>query len=835
MKHARDKHKRKPTERPSRNYQRSDANKQRPSLEERRAQMQSVQARKAKSSEGNAAKKQAVKKKKEKVLIWARLRAALVICLCVGFVVVLGVGAGMYAAVSKEIDEMDFDGITYNFSSTVFADDKNGNSIEIEYLHGDGNREWIESDKIPQVAKDAAIAIEDERFLKHRGVDIKRTAGAVIQWVKAKVTGASPSYGGSTITQQLIKNITKENDRTVTRKVKEMMRALAFEKRFTKDEILTMYLNVVYFGNQCYGIESSSKMYFLKNAIDLSVTEAAMIVGITQAPSRFDPFRNPEDTLKKRNTVITKMYELGKISEEEYNKAIDSDLGLRGKPRTLNSNVYSYFVDQLINDVISDLQTEKGYSQSFASQQVFGGGLKIYSTIDKNIQAEMENVYTNSANFSGASRGMQSAMVIIDPTTGQIKGMVGGIGKKTESRGLNRATQSKRQAGSSIKPLSVYSPALETGKITAGTIVKDEPITIGNWSPKNSYSGFKGNMSIRKAIEISANIPAVKVLQSSGVENSYKFMTDKYHFTTLVDTDKNLSALGLGGLTNGVSPEEMAAAYAVFANKGVHITPHTYTKVLDSTGKVLLENKPEETRVLSEANAFIMCSFLKDVVNGSAGTGRSARLSGMTAYGKTGTTNDNKDKWFVGFTPYYVGAVWCGYDQNNGSVSSSVPNGVWKKIMEKVHQGLTDKAIEQPASVTAVSVCQRTGKLSSAGCIYGKTEYFAKGTLPTKYCENTGHSTGALSELTESEIMQEMVPASPTPHSTVIPMPEETSSPDTSQTSTSKPTESAPTNWPVSSKKPENPPIPTPNPTQQTTRPIQRPTPAPEDGIVTID
>ncbi len=823
MKHARDKHKQNSSnERVVRRRQGTvGETADRPSLEERRAEMKTVQARRAREESRKSAKKtsavrktakerKSTKKKKSSSLIWARLRVGIIICALIAVVIVLGVGAGMYASIAKEIDAMDFEGIAYNFSSAVFANDENGNSVEVAYLHSDGRREWIDSEEIPEVAKEAAISIEDERFIKHNGVDIKRTVGAVIGWVGAKLTGKSPSYGGSTITQQVIKNITNERDRTVLRKVKEMMRAVAFEKRFTKDEILTMYLNIVYFGNNCYGIEASSKMYFSKKAIDLTLEEAAMIVGITQAPSRFDPFRNPDETIKKRNTVITKMYELKKISEEEYTRAINSELGVNSKTKAINSTVYSYFVDQVINDVISDLQTKKGYSESFAAQQVFGGGLKIFTTMDSKIQADIEKIYTNTANFPGASRGMQSAMVIIDPSNGQIKGMVGGIGTKTESRGLNRATQTKRQAGSSIKPLSVYSPALETGKITAATIVTDEPLTIGDWSPKNSYTGFKGDMTIRKALEISANIPAVKVLQSSGLENSFKFMTDKYHFTTLVNDDKNLSALGLGGLTVGVTTKEMAAAYATFANKGVYVTPHTYTKVLDSTGKVVLENEPKTTRVMSEANAFIMSSFLKDVVNGSAGTGRSARLSGMSTYGKTGTSNDSKDKWFVGYTPYYVGAVWCGYDQNNGSVSSSIPNGVWKKVMQEVHSGLADKAIEQPSSVTAVSVCQKTGKLSSSGCSYGKTEYFAKGTLPTKYCENKGHFKDVIEPSPEGE--GEGTDISPSPSGS----PTATGSPDPTVEPTKKPTTSE--------------------------KPIQRPTAAPTvkpdqpgDDVITLD
>lgn len=680
--------------------------------------------------------KKLAKKKAKKAVFFRTVGTVITLFLCVGLVVALGIGSGMYVAISNEIDALDFDGLAYNFSSIIYANDKDGNSIEVEMLHDDGNREWVDSENIPNIAKDAAIAIEDERFMTHRGVDLKRTSGAVFGWISSKITGKDPSYGGSTITQQVIKNITNEKDKTATRKIKEMMRAIALERRFTKDEILTTYLNISYFGNQCYGVEAAAKMYFSKKAIDLTLPEAAMIVGITQAPTRFDPFKNPENATNKRNTVLAKMYELGKISQEEYQAAVDSPLGVNKKRKALSASIYSYFVDQVINDVIEDLQEEKGYSQAFASSQIFGGGLKIYTTMDPEIQSIMESVYENTGNFPGASNGVQSAMVVVEPKTGEIKGIIGGIGKKTESRGLNRATQSKRQPGSSVKPLSVYAPSLENGKITAATIITDSSLKIDDWSPKNSYSGFKGDMSVRRAIEISANIPAVKTLQVLGIDSSYEFMTKKLGFSSLTDNDKNLSALGLGGMTNGVSPKEMAAAYAMFANGGEYITPHTYTKVIDSSGKVLLEKEPKKVRALSEANAFIMTSFLKDVVNGSAGTGRSAKLPNVTAYGKTGTSNDNKDKWFCGFTTEYAGAVWYGYDAKKSVGGTNVSAQVWKMVMEKIHEGMAESSFEQPDSVTAVSVCQRTGRLSSSGCASGKTEYFAKGTLPTKYCNN---------------------------------------------------------------------------------------------------
>lgn len=676
----------------------------------------------------------------------AKLRAVIVILLCACIVAALGVGSGMYAAVSKEIDDMDFDSVAYNFSSTVYATAESGNSEIVAQLQSDGNREWIDSDKIPQIVKDAAISIEDERFLKHNGIDLKRTFGATFWYAVSKITHKAPSYGGSTITQQVIKNITNEKDKTAARKVKEMMRAIALEKRFTKDEILTTYLNIVYFGNQCYGIESASKIYFSKSADKLTLPEAAMIVGITQAPSRFNPFKNPDAATEKRNTVLKKMYELGKISEDEYNTAKDSALGVNKTRKSIHSTIYNYFVDQVISDVVYALQTEKGYSKDFATQQVFNGGFKIYTTMDPTIQDAIDNVYSNTGNFPGASGGTQSSMVVIDPYTGEIKGMAGGIGKKTTSRGLNRATQAYHQPGSSIKPLSVYSPALETKKITAASIITDEQITLSKgtqneWSPKNSYKGFKGNMTVRKAIEISANIPAVKTLQSIGLDTSYSYMTKKYHFSSLVADDKNLSPLSLGGLTKGVSAKEMAAGYSVFVNGGVYITPHTYTKVLDSSGKVLLEFEVKSNRVLSEENAFIMTSFLSEVVNGSAGTGRRAKLANIDTYGKTGTTNSNFDKWFVGFTPYYVGAVWYGYDKNPKGLSTNASVTIWNKVMTKIHENLPPKEIEQPKKIVTANICQRSGKLASPGCSYAKTEYFAKGTVPLEYCKLSHYHT----------------------------------------------------------------------------------------------
>ncbi len=661
----------------------------------------------------------------------------LFVCLFVVLIACVGIGAGMYAAVVQEIEGMNIQELALARSSIVYYTDENGNSVETEFLSNDGNCIWVESSEISDVMKNAIVAIEDERFYRHGGVDFKRTAGAVFGYVREKLGGSYASYGGSTITQQVIKNITSEKDRTATRKIKEMMRAVALEKQLSKDEILTVYLNVIFLSNNCYGVEAASNRYFGKSASELSLTEAALIAGITQRPSYYNPLRNPENALQKRNTVLLKMYETEKITKEEYEEAVASDLGIHESRFDDIDNVYSYFVDTVINEIISDLQTEKGYTESFATQQVFGGGLKIYTTMDKDIQDAMEEVFENSNNFpSGASKA-QAAMVIMDPRSGEIKGVIGGKGTKTDSRGLNRATQTRRQPGSSIKPLSVYAPAIDKKVLNPSTILVDEPITIKDWSPKNSYKGFKGKMTVKKAVEISANIPSIKALQKLGTGTSFDYVKNKFKLG-VVDADKDLSPLALGGLTNGVTVKEMAAAYSVFANGGYYYTPHTYTKVLDSSNRVLLEKKVEKIQAVGADTAYIMSQMLYGVVNSSSGTGKLARLGGdMAVYGKTGTTNNDYDKWFVGYTPYYTGAVWFGFDQQKSIRSAGVYNNIsaklWSETMKKVHEGLDEAQIDAPDNLVTSYVCNITGLLASSSCS-GTSEYFLSGTQPKKYC-----------------------------------------------------------------------------------------------------
>lgn len=696
----------------------------------------------------NTASKQKKIKKNHKTL--RVIRNAVLVVIFLSLVTGIGVGTGMYLSIEKEIRDMNVQNLAINYSSFVYYTDGDGNSHELEKLFDDENRIWLDSSQIPKVMKDAIVSIEDERFFSHGGVDVKRTAGAFAGWVMEKLGKGRASYGGSTLTQQVIKNITMEKDRTPIRKVKEMMRAVALERQLSKDEILTIYLNLVFLANGCHGVEAAANTYFSKTAMELTLPEAAMIAGITQRPSYFDPLKNPDNALDKRNIVLKKMYELGKISEQDYKDASGSELNLKSNYKEIRAKIYSYFVDNVINEVIYDLQTEKGYSDTYAKQIVYNGGLKIYTTMDYDIQKDMEAVYENTANFPKTKTPIQSAMVIMDPYNGEIKGMVGGVGEKTESRGLNRATQTIRQPGSSIKPLSVYSPAIDTGKLTAASIVKDEKLTIGDWSPKNSYSGFKGNIPVRKALEVSANTAAVRVVQESGVDTAFDYMRNKYHFSTIEDSDRDLSPMGLGGLTKGVSAKEMAAAYAVFANGGTYLKPHSYTKVVDNTGKVLLEKSGNPSRAIKDSTAFIMTDLLTSVVEGPSGTGRRAKMSNMPVSGKTGTTNEDKDKWFIGYTPYYVGAVWMGFDTPSSlrkqGVASSAPVQVWKTVMDRVHDGLATKEFMPPDSAKKVLICTSTGNLASKGCDYAKYEYFEDGTQPKKYCNNrVGPSGGSSS------------------------------------------------------------------------------------------
>ena len=653
--------------------------------------------------------------------------------------------------------------LNLKLSSVIYwQDDETGEWEEFEYLSSDGNRIWTDIDDIPNYLEDAFIAIEDQRFMSHRGVDWKRTIGATFN----EVFKGGSTYGGSSITQQLVKNLTGERDRSYTRKIKEILRALSLETKFSKQQILEFYLNSIYLGHGCNGVEAAAQTYFNKSVSELTLAESASIAGITQYPSLYDPFVNKEKNIEKQRTILKKMLELEFITEEDYDEAIAEELKFE-KGDAVKNTSQSYFVDQVVEEVIADLMKEYEYTESIATQMVYNGGLKIYATVNKTAQDRAEEIFENESNFpnGSGSEKPQAAMVITDPETGYVKAIVGGRGEKTLSRGLNRATQTTRQPGSTIKPLSVYGPAIDLGLITPDSTVQDEPIDIAGWAPKNHYDGFYGDMTVRRAVNISANIPAVKVLQKVTIQKSFDYMTKKMNFSTLVNSekregkvfsDKNLPALALGGLTDGVTVMEMCAGYASFANGGMYIEPVTYTKVEDNIGKTVLVNQQEKHTAFKATTAYQMNQLLKGVV--TSGTAAGSSISRMETAGKTGTTDNDTDRWFVGYTPHYVGVVWVGYDSSRQlpSLSANPALSLWRKVMPKIHEDLDGLSFTRPAGLQSASVCYETGLLSTEDCIDEEgnstavVRYYDKANMPTEYCDGT-HGKEETDENAEGE------------------------------------------------------------------------------------
>lgn len=658
----------------------------------------------------------------------------------------------VYVHTSLDLD-VDISAYTLKQSSTVYYQDKtSGEWVELTKLHGVENRTLVSIDEIPQHVRDALISIEDERFESHHGVDWKSTVAAIF----GKITGSS-TRGGSTITQQVVKNMTGDNEVTIKRKVTEIFRALRLEKNYSKDEILETYLNLVYFGNGCNGIEAAAESYFGKTVGELTIAEAASIVGITQFPYKYDPSRGDwyrEQNKERQLTVLYKMHELGKISDEEYEQAKVEPLvftwdpgfvpstGVASRVDTASSTEYdSYFVERMFNDIVADMHEQLGYDESVAKDLLYTGGYSIYCTVDPEIQSIVESVYAdrNNLNYTSSKGEMlQSGATIIDNSTGDIVAVAGRVGER-EGRFLLDYSTVVRQCGSAIKPLSVYAPALDAGVITPASVIDDYPVEMLNGSawPVNAYSGYRSIMTLQDAIRNSSNPTAVRTAIKLTLPASYTFMTENLGFTTLTNDDMTAAgALALGGLSKGVTTREMAAAYASFANGGVYTTPRTYTEVRDHNGNVILENKSESHVAMKESTAYAMNELLKNVVRNGTGTG--ANFSGMTIAGKTGSTNSNNDRYFVGYTPYYTAAVWVGYDTPTRIVASGNPAAtLWKTFMSKVHAGLPNKDFDVSSDgMVSVTVCTQTGLLASAGCP-SQTVKVASGSAPTLSCD--GH------------------------------------------------------------------------------------------------
>ena len=649
--------------------------------------------------------------------------------------------------------EMDVDikSLTLKQSSTVYYQDKaSGAWLELTKLHGSENRTIVTYDQIPDHVVKALIAVEDKRFYEHEGVDWLGTAGQIRNMLTGKDV-----RGASTITQQVIKNVTGNNQVTIRRKVLEIFQALRAHKNYSNEEILETYFNLVYYGDGAYGLEAAAETYFGKSVEELDVAEGACIIGITQYPYMYDPSRGEKyraANKERQEWVLKKMWEQEYLTEQEYRDAVaeklvfvwDDDYVGSGPQGDADASgeLDSFFVEQVYRDVVAAL-VKQGYDERVASQMVYNGGYQIYCTVDPEIQDYVEQIYANRANFNYPSSNgqlLQSGMTVIDNATGNIVAIGGRVGERQGALEWSFAT-STSQCGSAIKPLSVYAPGIDAGVLSAASVIDDYPVMefSGRAWPVNAYSGYRGLISIQDALRISSNTCAVRALQLLTPAASYSFLVDKLGFSAQHIVTKDMSeagALALGGLHKGVSTVEMAAAYETFANNGVYIEPRTFIEVRDSKGDVIIDNTQDTWVAMKESTVYTVNELLKNVMR-SGGTGVSAAFSGMTQAGKTGTTNEKKDRYFVGYTPYYTAAVWSGYGTPERINTNDNPSALaWKLVMEHIHQGLADKEFPTTSNgMVRVTVCSKTGLLAGGSCGETRSVLVPEGSAPVLVCD----------------------------------------------------------------------------------------------------
>ena len=776
-----------------------------------------------------------------------------VLTLVLGVSTVCFFGLGMVKGIIDGAPSIDSVNISpVEFSTTIY--DSNGNPIEKLVTDG-SNRQKVSINDIPDCLKYAFIDLEDERFESHNGVDAKGIIRAVVGIFS---NGDFSAGGGSTITQQLLKNNVFENGgrensygELIKRKIQEQYLAIELEKTMDKDIILENYLNTINLGAGNYGVQAAATRYFNKSVKDLTISESAVIAAITQNPSRFNPISKPEKNAQRRAKVLKNMLKNGHITQEEYNEAVNDNVYERIKDTNVEyekASPYSYFTDELISQVIADLQEQKAYTYTQAVNAVYSGGLSIYSTQDTTIQnicdEELSNPdnYPKKVNYSftwqwsvkhkdGTIENFSNVNIlyyhrkllgktnfkliftskeeaqkciddykaeylkegdvvlgentiftlqpqisfsVIDQKTGYVKAIVGGRGDKLTSLSLNRATDTVRQPGSTFKTLAAFAPALDRYNYTSSTVFDDSPfLYTSTGRPVNNWWGdyYVGLSSMKLALARSMNVIAVKCLTEITPEVAYNYLID-FGFTSLVEEQKNADGttssdinqpLALGGITNGVSNIELCNAYATIANGGVYTELSYYTKVLDSKGHVILDKTPNTHRVLKETTAFLLTDMLHGVVV-SPGTGTAANVEGQYIAGKTGTTTNDYDIWFAGFSPYLTATIWSGYDENTGIKNAvgdkSYHTAIWKKIMTRIHEekGYSYVEPEIPSNILTADVCKKCGHLAVTGlCDHDPegnmitTEYFAEGTVPTepckchvkyKICKDSGHLAG---------------------------------------------------------------------------------------------
>ena len=691
----------------------------------------------------------------------------------------------------ERIVDLDFYKQNQDQTTIIYADDEEGNPVELVKLHGEKNRVWVDMENMSEWMPKAFQALEDERFREHKGVDWFSSTFGILR----SVIQDGDIRGGSTITMQLIKNLTGENGKSINRKYNEMISALNLEKNYEKDDIIEAYLNTIYLSHNCYGVQTAAETYFGKDISELNIAECASIAAITQKPAEYDPLWQPESNKRRQETCLRKMYEQKMITKEQYDEAVAFELIFtnsenyvekdNGKNEvTTKGEIYSYYVDYVIDSVIKDLKAA-GYSHYEATKMMYSGGLRIYSAVDTKIQNIVEDVYENRTNFpseraSSTKDLAQSAMTIMD-YSGRVVAIVGGAGEKTENRSNNRAVSAVRQPGSSIKPLSIYTAAIEEDYATWSSKIKNYGITWKGKRWPDNYGGNPGDpnsyVTTQYALSISYNTVPAQLLMMMGFKTSYSYLTEKFHISTMNDDIDSTapSTLATGGSNGGCTTLEMAAAFAAFGNGGKYYEPYCYTKVTDSTGQnILLQKNPEGEQIMSPETAYVMNQMLRTVMQGPVGTGRAYNVKGFTSFAKSGTTTNNYDRWMVAGTPYYISAVWFGYDQNKQVNVSSNPAGmIYKTVMDRVHKNLASKNFEKYTDkVTQRSYCTVSGLLAGDGCASTASGWYKTSNLPAKCagCVDPGGNGTTVPEESTSAV----TPQNPTETTTQAPVAPET-------------------------------------------------------------
>ncbi len=728
----------------------------------------------------------------------------------------IAAGIGIANAIFDSAPEVDFESMIPE-GYTSFIKDQNGNVLR-ELSIGDANRIYVEIDQIPQHVQDAFIVIEDERFYEHNGIDMR----GIFRAIFVNFQSGDLSEGASTLTQQVIKNNVLSTEKSFERKIQEQYLAVQAEKALEKDEILELYLNTAALGRGTHGVQAAATRYFSKDVSELTVAEAAVIASITQRPTYYDPVINPENNRERQLIILQYLYNAEKITREELTYAVAEDvyghIQVVNQEFEANSD-YTYFVDEAIRRVRDDLKT-KGYLANQATNLIYRGGLSIYITQDLEMQAVLDNAFANEDNFptfeddynaylqysmsvskndgsiehyykdvvlpsdEDVEQEManlkaewvqegetilsenhfvipqpQAAMVVMDYYTGHVKAMVSGRGDKIGNNIFDRATQAKRQPGSTFKVLAAYLPAIDTMGFTLGDVYDDVPYTIdvpgsGPYTPNNWYNtktsayNFWGLSTIREGIQWSMNLLAIKTIADIGIDTGFDYLK-RLGFTTLIEkeerngqifTDKVIS-LPLGGVTDGVTLIELTAAYGAIANGGVYTEPIFYTKVLNHDGSILLLKEPESHTVMKETTSFLLTNAMEDVVR--SGTATPAKFDGMHIAGKTGTTSDSKDLAFIGYTPYYIAGIWMGHDQpEKMKHDKSYHKILWGNVMSELHVDLEDREFPMPEGIVRVSICTESGLRPVEGLCDNdprgstiRSEYFVQGTQPKDSCD----------------------------------------------------------------------------------------------------